>query len=341
MNQVSEKRRKGIGWGVFASVVLHVAAVAFFLVKLPDLQSPPEEETVNVDLVPPEDKPEEKAAEEKPKEEAQKPPPAPPPQDTSAPSEGEKPQPGDPAAPKPALSTARPVYEFGPKDTGLQQPEARTPPVAITKPEDRKPAEQPLTEAEQPKSAENQPSARPVPQDVRLPEVEVAEVHAEKNGPDAEGTDEAKTQLEPEKPMKEIKPEEKETLASPKSLDAKPVQDEKLTEAKTLFSPDAISDPRIRTAIGKLSPGKRIKLLCVTELRSQLQYAEYQPDIVPFPPAGADNVRRDAFRDRGRWYNLSFRCDVDADATKVVSFSYAVGNAVPKSEWKSRGFPLD
>jgi hypothetical protein len=50
-------------------------------------------------------------------------------------------------------------------------------------------------------------------------------------------------------------------------------------------------------------------------------------------------VFKAAFRDVHGWYDVSVKCEVDSNATKVVSFSYAVGNAVPQSEWRSRGFP--
>jgi hypothetical protein len=36
---------------------------------------------------------------------------------------------------------------------------------------------------------------------------------------------------------------------------------------------------------------------------------------------------------------MRFRCEVDADATKVVSFAYDVGDPVPRAQWRSRGFP--
>jgi len=70
MQQTSGKKWGAFGWGIFASVLLHLAVVGFFLVKLPVPAPQPEEETVSVDLVPPpeEKKPEEKKPEEKPPE---------------------------------------------------------------------------------------------------------------------------------------------------------------------------------------------------------------------------------------------------------------------------------
>jgi hypothetical protein len=51
------------------------------------------------------------------------------------------------------------------------------------------------------------------------------------------------------------------------------------------------------------------------------------------------DVKRSQFNADGQWYDLSFRCEIDADATKVVSFAFDIGNPVPRSEWRSRGFP--
>lgn len=335
MDQISDKRRKGIGWGVVASVALHVAVVAVFFVKLPELPKAAEEETVNVDLVPPpEEKPKEKAPEEKPKEEARKPP-APPPE-PAAPPKTEETQAEKSAESKSPLRPARPVFEFGPKDTGPQKSEGNAP-VSKGKPSDALPAKPPQTAPQPAEPATEQTAARPVPQDLKLPEVDVTEVHPEKDGPEAKGAEETKTELEPAKPSNETKPQQTQ------SIDVPNFDDDNLTAAKTLFSQN---DPRIRTAIGNLSPTRRVEELCRTELQAQLINSgpKYRLEIVPSPRPRSGtvlDVRRMGFRAGGRWYDVSFRCEVDPDATQVVSFRYAVGDAVPKGEWKSRGFPLD
>ena len=50
-------------------------------------------------------------------------------------------------------------------------------------------------------------------------------------------------------------------------------------------------------------------------------------------------VKRGAFRTAETWYDVHFRCEVNDNATEVVSFALDVGNAVPRSNWRSRGFP--
>ena len=96
--------------------------------------------------------------------------------------------------------------------------------------------------------------------------------------------------------------------------------------------------------MGDLPRGTRVEQLCSTELYAQLRHASppHNPELLPsfrLSRGTVLDIRRAAFRAKTRWYNLSFRCEVDADATHVVSFAFDVGAEVPKSEWRSRGFP--
>ena len=117
-----------------------------------------------------------------------------------------------------------------------------------------------------------------------------------------------------------------------------------LSEARTLFSQGLTDDPRARTAMEGLPRGLRGSELCTTELREQLRHATppWSPDLLPAYQLGTGNVivvREGAFRANRQWYDLAFRCGVDGDAMRVVSFAFSVGAAIPRNEWKSRGFP--
>jgi hypothetical protein len=136
--------RKGLRWGIGASVLLHILVAAAFLVRLPFSQAEAQkEETVQVELVPPPE-PEKPKEPEKPElqlpeppkpEEVEKnepppppPPPEPPKQEPPKPEEAKKPE--EPPAPSPPppqaadqakaqpLDVLRPVMEFGEKDSG-------------------------------------------------------------------------------------------------------------------------------------------------------------------------------------------------------------------------------
>lgn len=392
MQQVSAKKWGAFGWGIVASVLLHLAVVTFFLVKLPVPAPEPEEETVSVDLVPPpeekkpeekppelkmpeeskpeEPKPEEKEAEEKPAEKpaeppkeakAEQPPPPPPPppsQEAKAPEEKPPEKPPEAAAeeakskeqagktqPLPAL---RPVAEFGDKDTGPEKSTEGDASVAGMKSDTPKPSPESKMEPkedqakpEETTAAANAPEsketpANPVPEDVELPQVDLTDSHAEKNGPAAGAETEAKTSFEQGKPPNSAKPDATTTAQS-----GKPIE---LTEAKTLFSQNMTNDPVAKTAMGDMPRRARVAELCSSELRQQLMHSPpgYSPEMVPRAGLAQGTVlelRGVAFRASARWYDLSFRCEVDTDATKVVSFAYDVGSPIPKSQWKSRGLP--
>ncbi|RWY87469.1 DUF930 domain-containing protein [Rhizobium leguminosarum] len=346
------KQRPEIRWGVVASVVAHIPIIALLIFGLPKIEpKPAEDESVKVELVPPpeEKKPEEKKAEEKPPvpkppEEAKKQPPPPPP--PPPPPKAAK-LPEAPGAPRPQR-VARPVFEFAEKDSAPEQSERGMPqqaeapkqPVVEARPEVALPVEP--NQPEQPKVAETPPATTPMPQDVELPQVETAEVSPEKIGPAQTGRDEAETSFEQAKPPEDAT--EPAPLAPPQ---AKAKESDKITKAKTLLSQTAMANPTIETAIDNLPRSERINQLCRTELGQQLIHSpmRYRPLYLPsFPRAANGNVldgKGGAFQNLGLWYNVTFTCEVDADARKVISFGFDVGDPVPKNQWKSRGFPED
>jgi hypothetical protein len=118
----------------------------------------------------------------------------------------------------------------------------------------------------------------------------------------------------------------------------------KLREAKRLFSQAPTGNPTATTAMAGIPRPIRAGRLCLTELRAQLLNASppYFPDLLPSEwknDGTTVDIPNTAFRASGQWYNLGYRCKVDADATKVVSFAFRVGEPVPRSEWKRRGLP--
>jgi hypothetical protein len=145
-------------------------------------------------------------------------------------------------------------------------------------------------------------------------------------------------------------PDETKPQAS-KPAEAKPKQrSNELDRAQDLFSPKSLFDPRVMQAIGKLPRKGRIRQLCNIEALEQIrrQMPGSYPDIlVPYGPSGGTitndtlDAKGGAFRSGSNWYNVEFKCQVDANTTKVVSFRFAIGGAVPKNEWSARRLPLD
>ncbi|WP_064695959.1 DUF930 domain-containing protein [Rhizobium aegyptiacum] len=322
------KRRPEIRWGIGASVLLHVPVVALLIFGLPKIEpKPPEDDSVKVELVPPpeEKKPEEKKPEKKPPQEAKKAPPPPPPPPPPAKKAVEQ------AKPKP-MPTFNPVTEFGDRNSGpdkalagnSSQGEKK---AATTPPQRDTASEHGPTKTIAAEQKTEEPPSKPVPDDVKLPEVAAIDVSPERKGPPAEASGEVNTTTEPAKP-----PEK--TTNKPKTLP----DNNDLPESKTLFSPAADGSLFAQTAMGGLSRKERVATLCTTELQGQLVNGSPPYFPVALPSLGLRagtilDVKDAAFGTANGWFQVRFRCEVDEGATKVVSFAHQVGGRVPRSEY--------
>ncbi|MCY6382527.1 DUF930 domain-containing protein [Hoeflea prorocentri] len=90
--------------------------------------------------------------------------------------------------------------------------------------------------------------------------------------------------------------------------------------------------------------GVRAGDLCATELRRQLvaSIPPYRPNLLPAYRLDEGTlivVQKGAFRSDAQWYDLKFRCEIDEEATRVVSFDFEVGAPIPRSAWADRGLP--
>ena len=118
----------------------------------------------------------------------------------------------------------------------------------------------------------------------------------------------------------------------------------KLRQAKTLFSQRANGNSIATIAMGYAPRDVRVARLCATELKEQLLHASppYFPEIVPFDRLKEGTVVENSstlFRSNWEWYHLGYRCEVDTDATKVVSFALDIGKPLTAEEWTRRGCP--
>ncbi|MEY9559869.1 outer membrane biosynthesis protein TonB [Sinorhizobium fredii] len=299
------------GWGVPTSVALHLALAFLLLVRLPDHAPPAKEQSLNVELVSPpmpEAKPQEKPEEAKPEPARSQPQVF---ESASAEVDKEKP-------PRPQLPPAAPSRIDKPKS-----PDAQAKPAPAKTESADKPAETRTALAELRVEAEDAVSkaedAEPAPQSAPVPKKSVAE--------------EAKADAAP-------RPSEAASERQPSEL----------VQAKRLYSKDALSDPRVKQAIGRLPPKRRIVQLCTIEALEQVrrQRPDAFPDmLVPFGPVGGLvsasglSASGGAYRSRGKWYGIDFKCEVNSETTSVASFSFAIGGAIPKSEWGVRQLPKD
>ncbi len=310
MKDETQEPRRAFGWTLPASVAVHAAVVALVIFGLPvSLLQPEEEKAVDVDLVPPEEAPK---PPEQPKAE---PPPAPKQEEAKT-----EPPPATPSAPPPQ-SVLQPVYRFGEKDAG---------------PRDNQPGNSAEEGSEQPDAA---PTA-----DEQKAEAEKA-LAAEKAAEQKAQEEEAlAAQHAAEKALAAQKAAEKALEAEKAEKAAKAAEAAKPKPGRKQASRKATGDVIATTAIDDLPRGVRAGRLCVTELREQLNGASppYFPDLLPSYRLTGGNVLDvpdAAFRMFGAWYALSYRCEVDAKATRVVDFGFRVGGEIPPSEWARRGLP--
>lgn len=300
------------GWGVPTSVALHLALAFLLLVRLPEHAPPVKDESINVELVSP-PKPEAKP-QEKPKEAKPEPSRSQPQVFESASAEADKEKP-----PQPQLPPAGPSRIDQPKS-----PDVQAKPTPATTESADKPAETRTALAELRVEAEDAVSkaedAEPAPQTAPVPQ---------------------------EKPVVE---EAKADVTQEPAEAAADQQSSELVQAKQLYSKDALSDPRVKQALGRLPPKRRIVQLCTIEALEQVrrQRPDAFPDmLVPFGPVGGLvsvsglNARGGAYRSRGKWYGIDFKCEVNSETTSVASFSFAIGEAIPKGEWSVRQLPKE
>jgi hypothetical protein len=238
----------------------------------------------------------------------------------------------------------------------LERPEEKKPPEPQQKPKPpaEKPAEKPPEKPPEPdKSAKAEPP-KAKPPEVLRPVVKFGEKDAGPDKPDAgDAAREANATSTP--PPKEPQPKPEPPAPALSSVPAQvpdpqalavPAQKppESAKPAKQMPSKSANKAPETTTAMGDVPRGIRAGQLCATELRRRLTNANppYWPDLLPayrLDKGTVMQVRKGAFRANSRWYNLEFRCEIDETATSVVSLEFDVGAPVPRSEWKSRGFP--
>lgn len=338
MQLFSERWWEKIRWGAPISVGLHLLVIPLLLIQLP--QEAPKlegEQSVNVELVPP---PQAKQ-QEKPKQQAQ------------PKKEQPKPQPA-PARQQPQ------AFESAAAKTKQDVKIAQLPPTAKAEKKDvvdeaRKTAAADAAatvkaakeEAKAPKQPETD---KPLPQQPAvLSSAANGDESAAENKPAAKA--EAEMTVPRADPMPVRKPvddKEKGDKTEGKTEAKAKLPADRFVEAKELFSAKSIADPRVKQAMGQLPVKKRILQLCSIEALEQIrnQRPEDFPDmLVPFGPSGGFigkeqiDASGGAYRSKGTWHDVNFKCKVNLETVEVVSFSYAIGGVVPQASWKSRKLP--
>lgn len=338
MQLFSEKWWEKIRWGAPTSVALHLLVIVLVLFHLPDEAPKPQgEQSINVEIVsPPQPK-----QEEKPKQEAQP----------------KKEQ------PKPQRAPARQqpqAFESAAAKTKQEAKVAQLPPTAKAEKKDvvnepKKAAAADATEkAEKVEAkAQKQPETeKPAPQQLAvLSSTANGEKSAAEKRPAVEAdADNAVPKADPVPVRKPTDDKEKSDEADGKAEAKAKLSSDRFVEAEELFSEKSVADPRVKQAMGQLPVKKRILQLCSIEALEQIrrQRPKDFPDmLVPFGPSGGfigkDQIDASggAYRSKGNWYDVDFKCKVDLETVEVISFSYAIGGIVPEMAWKSRKLPTN
>jgi hypothetical protein len=114
----------------------------------------------------------------------------------------------------------------------------------------------------------------------------------------------------------------------------------------TLMTSAGAADSRFIASLSKLDPQTRLEQVCDLAAVNHIGKKENlrKPDRAKANVITAPKVRGDtiegtggAFRSGGKWYAFSFTCKGSPDHLKVLSFTYRVGELIPKSKWPEYG----
>ncbi len=348
MNSEVREHDSGLLWGLTPSLILHALVIALLVYgssRLP--QQNPDDGAVSVVMVPP--------------PEQMKPEPVPPPEEAKVekPPEPKVEKPIEQKAEKPSqppssIEELKPVFQYGAKDSGpkksLDGSSAQDSPTSPAKSEGAQ-------QSDVVKDNENRSAAepdRPKQEDAAgnheaMQEVEKAETtepDAEANGAEKAATDDI-GQIE--LPMAAAAPQPRPAkVAKPKGGGAKKPSsvdvaalassqgDSSLPGVRRLYSQGATGDPFAGTSMDGVPRDQRAGKLCATALQQRLLDEGYFAGLLPYRLLKSGNVLDvpDAtFRTRTAWYRVSFRCELDANATRVLSFVSRTGALVPQAEW--------
>ncbi|MDX8530001.1 DUF930 domain-containing protein [Mesorhizobium sp. VK25A] len=365
-------------WALAASLFLHalIATFLFFGLPRPEQQPDQQEQPVNVAIVPPEQpkpKPAPKSPEPTPEKKIEKPPEQkPPPEPKKLPDDQvlkrvfqygqkdtgpEKSLNGSSAqanTPQPAKDTAaKPPAEAKPAPNPPPSPEQQAESSkADQKPDTTQPEAKPTPSEEKP-ATEDTDKQQPDKQEPQTEEKQAVlapkPLAAETGGKPAPPSSTQKAKPKPAKPMKFKSaralraPSAGMGMSNPTNNEAagSPIYSG-LPGVRKLYSQGATGNMEATSSMENVPRDQRVANLCANVLNQELQSADYSPRWLPTIPLKIGNVlnpTQAAFSTATQWFDLTFRCEVDADATRVLSFNFRVGALVPPGEWAGRKFP--
>ncbi|MDR7032112.1 DUF930 domain-containing protein [Mesorhizobium sp. BE184] len=145
----------------------------------------------------------------------------------------------------------------------------------------------------------------------------------------------------------EVEPEDRQDGANPQK--AAPAPQPGMIQATQMLSAKTLADTRsrnVRADLASMAGNERQLQLCAVEAMDQIRHwrRDLAPDrVVPYATAreriSGPHVQADgaAFRSKGNWYGLKFKCDFAAGGEAVTGFAFLVGDPVPRARWDELG----
>jgi hypothetical protein len=113
------------------------------------------------------------------------------------------------------------------------------------------------------------------------------------------------------------------------------------------LSPAHAMDARARASLLSLGAHERLEQACDVRVMEKIKADKtrhYLPDRAVADVTAHSKVRGNsidapgaAFRSRGQWYKLSFKCTTAGDHIKVLSATYKIGSKIPSRLWPRYG----
>lgn len=106
--------------------------------------------------------------------------------------------------------------------------------------------------------------------------------------------------------------------------------------------PACAMDNALRAGLLKLDPQTRLEQRCDAEVMDRISHDDphYKADrVVAYafatPEMDQDSIRSPgaAFRSKGEWFRLKYKCRTAPDHMKILDFRYRIGAPIPKDEW--------
>lgn len=110
----------------------------------------------------------------------------------------------------------------------------------------------------------------------------------------------------------------------------------------TLAFPASAMDNALRSGLMKLDPQTRLEQRCDAEVLDRITHDDrkFKADrVVAYafatPEMSADAIRSPgaAFRSKGQWYRLKFKCQTGPDHMEVLQLRYRIGDEIPQADW--------